>query len=88
MKKSSELKLDSFGKKMSKIGAALTVMLTIPIIGFFFGPVGWIIGVVCFLAGLGMLIEAMNTKYCPHCRGELEKLATTCKYCGNSVVID
>lgn len=39
------------GKKTQRIGCGLTLLLTFPIIGLFFGPIGFIIG-----AGLGLLL--------------------------------
>ena len=39
------------GKKTQRIGCALTLLFTFPIVGLFFGPIGFIVG-----AGLGLLL--------------------------------
>lgn len=39
------------GKKTQRLGCALTLLFTFPIVGLFFGPIGFIVG-----AGLGLLL--------------------------------
>ena len=43
--------MEEAGKKTQRLGCALTLLFTFPIVGLFFGPIGFIIG-----AGLGLLL--------------------------------
>ncbi len=51
--------LQEFGKKGEKLGCALTLLFTLPIVGLFvLGPVGLIAGLILGLIGLGLMTIA------------------------------